>query len=89
MDFRVNTNLAVGHDSLNTIIFQALEKLNPSPNYPRWDGQAWRTRRFVYRDKLVLLRDLRDLGATEAELEHTALAILPDDLRYQPGRVAG
>jgi hypothetical protein len=47
-------------------------------NYVRWDGQARKPIRFIYRSKAVLLRDLRELRVPSACLEAKEIASMPD-----------
>ena len=82
VDFRVDERFAVGHDSLNTIIFRKVsDDVTIKSNHPRFDGAVWNAIRFIYIDKAVLLRDLRELGAAEAAETCSALRSMPDDLR--------
>jgi hypothetical protein len=50
-----------------------------APNFPRFDGAVWRAVAFVYLDKRVLLRVLREMGAQAAET-CIPLRSTPDDL---------
>jgi hypothetical protein len=85
VDFRVDERLAIGHDAMNTIIFRKVSNdVTVKSHFPRFDGAVWKAARFIYRDKAVLLRDLRELGAAEAAETCIALRSMPDDLRRGP-----
>lgn len=79
IDFRVNDRLAVGHDPLNTIIFTPKSPGNAT-GVP-FDGQRWKAVYFVYLDKAVLLRALRDFGWAGGPEMPGEIASMPSDLR--------
>ena len=68
VDFRVDERFAVGHDALNTIVFRKIsDAVNIKSNHPRFDGAVWKGVAFIYLDKRVLLRVLREMGVHAAE----------------------
>lgn len=78
IDFRVDDRYAIGHDALNTVIFKRVSD-KQMRGYPWFGGASWKAVRFVYSDKAVLLRELRELGAQAAETNST-LRSMPDEL---------
>ena len=85
VDFRVDERFAVGHDALNTIVFRKIsDAVNIKSNHPRFDGAVWKGVAFIYLDKRVLLRVLREMGVHAAET-CSALRSMADDLRGRPG----
>lgn len=78
IDFRVGYRYAIGHDALNTIIFKHVSHKRLR-GYPWFDGGSWKAIMFVYSDKAVLLRELRELGAQAAET-NLMMRSMPDKL---------
>lgn len=78
IDFRISEKLAIGHDPLNVIIFR--RKGIAKARELNFDGDAWQAVQFIYRDKAVLLRCLREMGLQAPE-RHATLAAMPADLR--------
>lgn len=80
VDFRVSETLAIGHDSLNVIVFRKEGKPGQKGR-PQFDGASWRAVSFIYKDKRVLLRCLRELGWKGGPERCPRLASMCEDLR--------
>ena len=52
----------------------------------RFDGAVWKAVNFIFKEKCVLLRCLRELGAPQGTETCSASASMPEDLRaYREG----
>lgn len=78
VDFRITDTIAVGHDDRNVIVFKRVGAARGKG--VSFDGYEWRAVYFIYRDKSVLLRCLREMGVERPETLRQ-LASVPLDLR--------
>jgi hypothetical protein len=86
VDFRISDKLAIGYDDFNVIIFR-VNGHKEVKGYPWFDDASWKAIYFVYMDKAVLLRALRDFGWKEPPETNPRLAAMPEDVRLYRERL--